>query len=133
MELAGISQSELARTLTKKLGREIQQSQIHMRIIHHNGRAPRDDEELRIWADALKLDGQHRESFMRLALFERTPPRIRAQLLRIEDENRRLERLLANTEKALDEVNGAIAKIAAENAENASLAANLTKQVERRL
>ncbi len=104
-----------------------------MRIIHPDGRAPRDDEELKVWADALRLDGQHRESFMRLALFERTPPRIRAQLLRAEDENKKLERRLQNAERSLNEVTGALAKVAAENAENTALTTDLTKKIQRPL
>lgn len=98
MELAGISQVELARRLTKKLGRTITQGALQARLNNPRSSPPK-DAELAAWADILRLEGFHRQQFDRLALFTQTPLRIRKELMAAEDKAERLERRLSNLEK----------------------------------
>lgn len=98
MELAGISQVELARRLTKKLGRTITQGALQARLNNPRSQPPK-DEELRAWADILRLEGFHRQQFERLALFTKTPHPIRKELLAAEDRVERLEKRVSNLEK----------------------------------
>ena len=98
MELAGVSQVDLARKLTKKLGRTITQGALQARLNNPRSQPPKDD-ELRAWADILRLEGFHRQQFERLALFTRTPLPIRKELMAVEDRAERLEKRLGNLEK----------------------------------
>lgn len=99
MELAGISQVELARRLTKKLGRNITQGALQARLNNPRSSPPKDP-ELAAWADILNLEGFHRQQFDRLALFTQTPLRIRKELMAAEDRAERLEKRLGNLEKS---------------------------------
>ena len=99
MELAGQSQIGLARLLSTKLKRPVTQGAVHSRLRNANGLPPREEDELKAWADALKLDGHHRETFYRLAYLERTPPKIRAELTTINDLLTRGERRISVLER----------------------------------
>lgn len=99
MELAGISQVELARRLTKKLGRTITQGALQARLNNPRSQPPK-DEELRAWGDILRLEGFHRQQFERLALFTKTPHPIRKELLASEDKVERLEKRVGNLERS---------------------------------
>ncbi len=98
MELAGISQVELSRRLTKKLGRTITQGALQARLNNPRSVPPK-DLELSAWADILKLEGFHRQQFDRLALFTQTPLRIRKELMSAEDKAERLEKRLTKLEE----------------------------------
>jgi len=130
MELAGLSQVELGKILSKKLGYQISQGSIHSRIKGAHGKAPKADDELKAWADALKLDGQHRERFLRLALMESTPPGIRARLATIEMDLERLQRHLKAEKKRSDELSALVDCLRRELAKNTAEAASLVQRLQ---
>ncbi len=98
MDLVGLTQTELARILSKKLNRSITQGALQARLNGDRSQPP-DESELQAWADALKLDGFHRQKFIRLALFSRTPLQIRKELLAAEDRIAANEKRIASLEK----------------------------------
>jgi hypothetical protein len=123
LELSGISQSELARRLSAKLNKSVSQGAIQSRLANPNGLPPQ-DAELTAWADAMRLDGFHREHFIRLALLERTPPPIRKELQAVESRlersevrTRKLEQEADDLRKQLNALRSEFAKAAAEAAE----------------
>lgn len=128
MELAGISQVELARILSKKLGRQFNQSSIASRIKTPSGKAPKEEAEIEAWADALKLDGQHRERFVRLALLERTPLEMRRRLLQVEDLLVKAEKRLRLEEKRSAELRLSVDALAAELAQVTAQATSLMQK-----
>lgn len=91
---ANLSQHDLARLLTTKLGRPITQGMVFSHIANPKGRAPR-HADLPAWADALHLDGAARDQFILLALLDRAPPPLRALVTSQEREIARLRALIA--------------------------------------
>lgn len=129
MELAGTSQSGLARLLSQKLKTQMTQGAVHSRLRNANGLPPRDEDELKAWADALKLDGHHRETFYRLAYLERTPPKIRAELTMINDLLTRGERRISVLEREREKREKELKQLREELAQAAAqVAALLAKQ-----
>lgn len=128
MDLAGLSQVELARILSKKLGREFNQSSVASRVKTPAGKAPKNEAEINAWADALKLDGQHRERFVRLALLERTPYPMRARLLQVEDLLIKAEKRIRLEEKRSAELRNTVDALAAELAQVTAQATSLMQK-----
>jgi hypothetical protein len=129
IELADLNQSELARLLTKKLGRNVTQGQIFSRIGNPNGRAPREEEDLKAWADCLKLDGQHRERFFRLAYTERVSPRLRIMMADMEATLEKTEKKAERFDKMVKEQKQLIEQLSAQLAEATAQTARLMKQL----
>lgn len=131
MDLAGLTQVDLGRLLTKKLGRQITPQSIHSWLKSHLSRAPREEAELTAWADALKLDGQHRETFVRLALMESTPLQMRLRLTQIESDLETAQRRLKAESKRSGELAATVAQLSAELEKATIQATSLVQQIDR--
>jgi hypothetical protein len=129
IELADLNQSELARLLSRKLNRQITQPQIFSRIGNPNGRAPRDEDELKAWADCLKLDGQHRDRFFRLAYTERVSPRLRVMMSEMEETLEKTQRKAERLDRVVKEQKTVIDQLSVQLAEAAAQTARLMKKV----
>lgn len=127
MELAGISQVELARQLTKKLRRTITQGALQARLNNPRSNPPQEP-ELSAWAEILRLEGFHRQQFIRLALFTKTPFHIRKELTAAEDRAERLERRLSTLEKQDAELRRQLAAAQSQLAEATEQASRLLSQ-----
>ena len=128
MELVGLTQTELAATLSKKLGKVITQGALQARINGPSSQPPVDP-ELSAWADALKLDGFHRQKFMRLALFSRTPPQVRKELLTLEDRLTSTENRLKVAEKRNSDLRAELVEVRAVLAQATAKCAELLARV----
>lgn len=128
MDLAGITQEELAEAVGKKAGRRITQGAVQARINGPKSQPPQ-DQELEWWADALKLTGFHREKFIRLALFSRTPLSIRQELIRAEDRLAANEVRVKNLERNDSRLRGEVAELRGKLAEVTAQAAELLRRI----
>lgn len=124
LELSGVSQSELARRLSAKLDRTITQGAIQSRLANPNGMPPTDT-ELTVWADALRLDGFHRDQFIRLAYLERTHPAIKRELLAIESRLEKSHIKIAKLENENVSLRERVSTLESQLAEAAAEAAKL--------
>lgn len=124
LELAGVSQSELARRLSAKLDTIVTQGSIQSRLRNPSSLPP-DGKELQAWADAMRLEGFHRSQFVRLALLARTPEPIAKELLAVEARLERANARLAKVEKESDDLRDLVASLRRDLAQTAAQAAQL--------
>lgn len=128
MELAELTQEELASFVGKKLGRRVTQGAVQARINGPRSQPPQEP-ELSHWADALKLAGFHREKFFRLALFSRTPLAIRLELTKAEERIAANEARMRNLERKDSELRRELVDLRAQLAETTAQASELLRRV----